>query len=75
MVNNTSEHIVAAGTDSNTNFHWTDGFVEDLLKALSNFKTVIEFNPNLGGLFWRSFWGGGEGEVVKLPPPPLSKTC
>ena len=44
MVNNTSEHIVAAGTDSNTNFHWTDGFVEDLLKALSNFKTVMELS-------------------------------
>ena len=27
----------------------------------------ISFNPNLGGLFRGSFWGGGGG-VVKLPP-------
>ena len=32
----------------------------------------ILINPNLGGLFRGSFWGGGE---VKLQPPsPLSKT-
>ena len=43
MANNTSEHVVAAGIDSNTNFNWSDDLVEDLLKALSNFKTVMEF--------------------------------
>ena len=35
MASNTSKHIIAAGTDSNTK--------EDLLKALSNFKMAMEF--------------------------------
>ena len=39
MANNTSKHIAAAGVDSNTKFKWPDDLVEDLLKALSNFKT------------------------------------
>ena len=39
----TSEHIAEVGTDSNTIFRWSDDLVEDLLKALSNFKTVMEF--------------------------------
>ena len=43
MANNTSEHVVAAGTDSNTKFKWLDDFVVDLLKALYFFKTVMEF--------------------------------
>ena len=43
MANDTSEHVAAAGTDSNTEFKWSDDLVEDLLKALSNFKTVMEF--------------------------------
>ena len=43
MVNNTSDHLVAASTDSNTKFKWSDGLVEDILKALSNFKTVMGF--------------------------------
>ena len=30
------------------------------------------FNPNLGGLFRGSFWGGGGGKITPLPPP--SKT-
>ena len=34
MANSTSEHVVAAGTDSNTKFKWSDDFVVDLLKAL-----------------------------------------
>ena len=34
MANNTSEHVAAAGTDSNTKFKWSDDFVVDLLKAL-----------------------------------------
>ena len=43
MANSTSEHVVAAGTDSNTKFKWLDDFVVDLLKALYFFKTVMEF--------------------------------
>ena len=43
MVNNTNEHTATAGTDSNTTFRWSDELVEDLLKALSNFETVMEF--------------------------------
>ena len=45
MANNTStsEQKAASGTDSNTKFKWSDDLVEDLLKALSNFKTVMEF--------------------------------
>ena len=43
MVNNTKEHIAAAGTDSNTKFRWSDDLVEDLLKALSNFETMMHF--------------------------------
>ena len=38
-----SEHVAAAGTKSDTKFKCSDDFVEDLLKALSNFKTVMEF--------------------------------
>ena len=34
MANNTCKHVVAAGTDSNTKFKWSDDFVVDLLKAL-----------------------------------------
>ena len=40
----TSEHIAAAGTDSNTKFKLLDDLAEDLLKAPSNFKTVMEFH-------------------------------
>ena len=43
LANNTSEHAVAAGTDSNSKFKWSDDLFEDLLKALSNFKTVSMF--------------------------------
>ena len=43
MANNTSEEVAAAGTDANTKFIWSDDIVEDLFKALSNFKTVMEF--------------------------------
>ena len=43
MANNTSQHVVAAGTGSNTKFNWSANLVEDLLKALSNFKPVVEF--------------------------------
>ena len=43
MANNTSG-LVAAGTKSNTNFKWSDDLVEDLLKALRNFKKVMEFH-------------------------------
>ena len=32
-----------AGIDSNTKFKWPVDLVKDLLKALSNFKIVIEF--------------------------------
>ena len=31
MASNTSEHVAAAGTESNTKFKWSDGLVEDLL--------------------------------------------
>ena len=41
--NNTSEHVAAAGIGSNTKFNWSANLVEDLLKALSNFKPVVEF--------------------------------
>ena len=40
---NTSEHVAAAGIGSNTKFNWSANLVEDLLKALSNFKPVGEF--------------------------------
>ena len=43
MANNTSKHVGAAGTDSNTKFKWSDVLVENLFKALSNFKAVMEF--------------------------------
>ena len=43
MANNTSEHVAAADTNSNTILRWLDDFVKDLLKALSNFKSVMEF--------------------------------
>ena len=43
IANNTSKRIAAAGTNSNTKFKWSDDFVQDLLKALSSFKTVVEF--------------------------------
>ena len=33
-------------------------------------KSRLLFNPNLGGPFRGSFWGGGEGLNY-----PLSKTC
>ena len=36
------ERVAGTGTDSNTIFKWSDNLVEDLLKALSNFKTVME---------------------------------
>ena len=37
------EHVAAAGTYSNTKLKWSDCLVEGLLKALSNFRTVMEF--------------------------------
>ena len=40
---NTSEHAAGAGTESNTKFKCSDDLAEDLLKALGNFKTVMEF--------------------------------
>ena len=43
MVNNTSEQVAAAGTDSSTKFKWSKELAEDLLKPLSNFKAVMEF--------------------------------
>ena len=43
MGNNTSKHVAAAGTYSNTKFRWQDDLLEDLLKALGNFKTVMKF--------------------------------
>ena len=36
-----SEYVPPASTDSNTK--WLDDLAHDLLKALSNFKTVMEF--------------------------------
>ena len=56
MANNISEHVSAADTDLNTKFKWSDDLVEYLLKALSNFKTVIDFQNleiscNKGSLF------------------------
>ena len=44
MANITSENVAATGTNSNTIFKWSDELVEDLLKDLSNFKTVMEFH-------------------------------
>ena len=43
MASNTSEYVTTSGADSNTKFKWSDDFVEDLLKALSNFKTAMAF--------------------------------
>ena len=42
MAKNTCNHVAEAGTDSNTKFQWWDYLVEDLLKALSNFKKAIK---------------------------------
>ena len=44
-------------------------------KLVFNFGTLtsikkLQINPNLGGLFRGSFWGG---RGVKLPPPPCLK--
>ena len=41
-----------------------------IISSFSNNYYVMfsNFNPNLGGLFRGSFWGGRR---VKLPPPPL----
>ena len=43
IANNTNKHVAAEGTDSNKKFKWLDDLFEDLLKALINFKTVMEF--------------------------------
>ena len=43
MANITSEHVGAADTYQIPKFKWSDDLAEDLLKALSNFKTVMEF--------------------------------
>ena len=43
MTNNKSELVAAVGTDSNTKFKWSDDLIEDMLKALSNFRTAMEF--------------------------------
>ena len=66
MANNISEHVSAADTDLNTKFKWLDDLVEYLLKALSNFKTVMDFQNleisfNKGSLFtkfhrWNVGW-------------------
>ena len=42
MSNYTSENVAAAGTDSNTKFKLSDDLPMDLLKALSNFRTVMD---------------------------------
>ena len=42
MTNNRSGDLAPGGTDSNNKFKWSDDLVEDLLKVLSNFKTVME---------------------------------
>ena len=41
--NTLREHVIVAGTDSNSKLKWLDDLVEDLLKAASNIKTVMEF--------------------------------
>ena len=43
MANNTSKHLAAVCTDPNAKSKWLNDLVEDLLKALSNFKTVMGF--------------------------------
>ena len=40
---NTIEHAAAADIDSNTKLKWSDDLTKHLLKALSNFKTAMEF--------------------------------
>ena len=47
IASNTHEHVAAAGIDLNTKCKWSDDLVEDLIKALSNFKTVMEFQNKL----------------------------
>ena len=42
MTNYTSENVAAAGTDSNTKFKLSDDLPVDLLKALNNFRTVMD---------------------------------
>ena len=50
VTNNTSDRVAATGTDSNIIFKWSDDLIEDLLKALSSFKTVMEFqNKDFNG--------------------------
>ena len=47
--------------------------IKRLFTVKFQMKTFFTLNPNLGGLFRGSFWGGGRGGGVKLPS--LSKTC
>ena len=42
VTNNRSGDLAAAGTDSNTKFKWSNDLVENLLKVLSNFTSVME---------------------------------
>lgn len=49
VANDTSEHV-AADTGSNYKFKWLDYLVEDLRKAFSNFKTVMEFQKQASTL-------------------------
>ena len=42
MAKNTCNHVAEAGTDSNTKFQWWNYLVQDLRKALSNFKKAIK---------------------------------
>ena len=42
IAKNKCEHVAEAGTYSNTKFKWWDDLIEDFIKALSNFKTVME---------------------------------
>ena len=46
MTNYTSENVAAAGTDSNTKFKLSDDLPVDLLKALNNFRTVMDILQN-----------------------------
>ena len=56
MAKNTCEHVAEAGTDSNTKFKWQHDLVQDLLKALSNFKIAMKLFFGFSFLSFNLFW-------------------
>ena len=56
MAKNTCEHVAEAGTDSNTKFKWQHDLVQDLLKALSNFKIAMKLFFGFSFFSFNLFW-------------------